>query len=59
MQFENTLEFAKRLDSNDELNGYKNQFRIPLLNGKEQIYFLGNSLGLQPKSGEGIYSANT
>lgn len=52
MQFENTLEFAKRLDSNDELNGYRNQFRIPLLNGKEQIYFLGNSLGLQPKKAQ-------
>ena len=38
------------LDSEDELRKYRNQFHIPLQkNGKEHIYFCGNSLGLQPK----------
>ncbi|MEP6792941.1 MAG: kynureninase [Saprospiraceae bacterium] len=28
---------------------YRDQFHIPLVNGKESIYLCGNSLGLQPK----------
>ena len=50
MQFENTVEFAKQLDENDSLKSFRNQFYIPLINGKESIYFTGNSLGLQPKA---------
>jgi kynureninase len=50
MQFENTLEFARSLDEKDPLKHFKNQFYIPLINGKEAIYFTGNSLGLQPKT---------
>ena len=50
MEFSNTLEFAQQLDANDPLNGYRNKFHIPEINGKEAIYFCGNSLGLQPKS---------
>lgn len=49
MEFKNTLEFAKELDTSDELNGYRNQFIFPKVNDKEVIYFTGNSLGLQPK----------
>lgn len=50
MQFENTLEFARSLDEKDTLKHFREQFYIPLINGKESIYFTGNSLGLQPKT---------
>lgn len=50
MVFENSLAFAREADERDELKLFRNKFIIPEKNGKEQIYFLGNSLGLQPKS---------
>jgi len=50
MDYKNTLEFAKEMDNKDVLNKYRDEFYIPLINGKESIYFAGNSLGLQPKS---------
>ena len=50
MQFENSLLFAQQLDKDDPLKDFRNRFIIPSVNGKEQIYFLGNSLGLQPKN---------
>ncbi|MBX9782974.1 MAG: kynureninase [Chitinophagaceae bacterium] len=49
MQFQNTLAFAQQLDINDPLKQFRNQFIIPSEGGKEKTYFLGNSLGLQPK----------
>jgi kynureninase len=49
MQFQNTLAFAKQLDADDPLKSFRHQFIIPTENGKEKVYFLGNSLGLQPK----------
>jgi kynureninase len=48
MTFENSQSFACRLDQNDELRSFRDQFIIPVINGVQQIYFLGNSLGLQP-----------
>ena len=33
MVFENTLQFAQQLDTNDELNKYKNEFHFPQHNG--------------------------
>jgi len=50
MTYENSLEFALKLDEQDELKSYRDKFHIPVINGKEIIYFTGNSLGLQPKS---------
>ncbi len=50
MNFENTLEFAQSLDQKDVLNCFRDKFYLPIINGKECIYFTGNSLGLQPKS---------
>lgn len=50
MIFKNTLEFAQQLDAQDELKSYRNEFLFPQHNGKDVIYFTGNSLGLQPKS---------
>lgn len=49
MKFKNTIDFAQFLDVQDPLKNFRNEFIIPFENGKEQIYFLGNSLGLQPK----------
>ncbi|QBZ97560.1 kynureninase [Flavobacterium sangjuense] len=49
MTFQNTREFAQQLDKQDELNHYRNEFLFPQHNGKNVIYFTGNSLGLQPK----------
>jgi kynureninase len=50
MNFQNTLDFAKQLDAQDELKHFRDLFYIPMMHGKEAIYFTGNSLGLQPKS---------
>ena len=49
MIFQNTREFAQSLDAQDELKSYRNEFHFPKVNGKQVIYFTGNSLGLQPK----------
>jgi kynureninase len=50
MTFQNNLQFAQSLDQQDELKNYRNEFIFPQHNGKNVIYFTGNSLGLQPKS---------
>lgn len=52
MHFENSLDFATSLDKNDSLQKFRSMFYIPVINGKESIYFTGNSLGLQPKGVE-------
>jgi len=39
MNFENTREFAKNLDEKDVLKNFRDQFYIPILNGKDCIYF--------------------
>lgn len=49
MTFQNTLEFAQQLDAADALAQYRDEFHYPQINGKDVIYFTGNSLGLQPK----------
>ncbi|MFD0862656.1 kynureninase [Sungkyunkwania multivorans] len=49
MQFENTLEFARKLDAEDNLKKYREEFHFPKVNDEQVIYFTGNSLGLQPK----------
>jgi len=49
--FDETLECALRLDKEDSLSKFRNEFYIPPdKNGNSSIYFCGNSLGLQPKS---------
>ena len=47
---QNTLEFAQDSDQQDELSAYRQCFYLPKINGKDALYFTGNSLGLQPKS---------
>ncbi len=49
MIFENSLVFAKKLDLEDPIASYRDQFYFPKVNGAPAIYFAGNSLGLQPK----------
>lgn len=50
MNYKNSLEFAQEADRQDPLRSFRDRFLIPKVNGKETIYFTGNSLGLQPKS---------
>ena len=50
MNFQNTREFAQQLDQQDTIKKYRDEFIFPQHNGKNVIYFTGNSLGLQPKS---------
>jgi kynureninase len=45
-----SLEFSLQLDERDVLRSFRDRFIIPTEKGVEKIYFLGNSLGLQPKS---------
>lgn len=49
MKFQNTLQFSRLLDAQDDLKSYQNEFIFPKVNDKKVIYFTGNSLGLQPK----------
>jgi kynureninase len=44
------LKAARLLDQKDELQQYRKMFHFPKHNGKNVLYFCGNSLGLQPKT---------
>ncbi|HXA01920.1 MAG TPA: kynureninase [Cytophagaceae bacterium] len=46
--FQNSLSFAQTLDETDPLKSFRSRFLFPKTNGKDAIYFCGNSLGLQP-----------
>lgn len=47
---ENTLAYAKAQDAQDSLKEFRKEFIFPKnAAGEEQLYFCGNSLGLQPK----------
>jgi kynureninase len=48
MQHRFSLEYAKGMDDRDPLNHFREQFIAPVFRGKRAVYFLGNSLGLQP-----------
>ncbi len=51
MNYENTYDYAAKLDRQDKLSPYRDCFHIPQhTENKKQIYFCGNSLGLQTKS---------
>ena len=50
MNYQNRLAFAKQMDEQDDLKAFRSKFFIPQHQGKDAIYFTGNSLGLQPKS---------
>lgn len=48
--FRNTIDFARELDQQDPLHHFRERFHIPQLDGRDQVYFIGNSLGLQPRT---------
>ena len=50
MTFEDSLAYAKQLDHDDPLAHMRDAFHIPKIkdSDQEEIYFCGNSLGLQP-----------
>lgn len=49
MNFENSLSFAREADRIDPLGEFRKEFLFPVIKNKRQLYFTGNSLGLQPK----------
>jgi len=50
-EFENSAEFASKMDAADPLAHFRERFYLPRQpDGEEVIYFTGNSLGLQPKT---------
>ncbi len=50
IDFEKLADRARELDARDPLARFRDQFHIPIdENGNQEIYFAGNSLGLQPK----------
>ncbi len=57
MIFENNLAFAQLQDKNDSLSAYRDKFHHPIINGKQVLYFTGNSLGLAPKSAKEYVNA--
>ena len=48
MIYQNTSAFALQMDQQDALKDFRSKFLIPQHNGRDAIYFCGNSLGLQP-----------
>jgi len=48
--FQYSFDYALQLDKEDPLFSFRNEFLIPKRDGKNLVYFLGNSLGLQPKA---------
>lgn len=50
MHYEDSADFASRLDRNDPLAGFRDRFEFPDERaGRKPIYLCGHSLGLQPK----------
>jgi kynureninase len=50
MHFEDSAEFAARLDAEDPLAGFRERFGFPgERSGRRVVYLCGNSLGLQPE----------
>jgi kynureninase len=54
IRFEGNKAFALEMDSKYELRNFRDQYHIPKKEGKDAIYFCGNSLGLQPKEAAGL-----
>lgn len=45
-----SLSYAMEADASDPLKNFRSRFLFPQQNGREVVYFTGNSLGLQPVS---------
>ncbi|PSL00463.1 kynureninase [Cecembia rubra] len=52
INYEYSEAFARKMDEHDSLLEFRKKFFFPQVNGKEALYFCGNSLGLQPKTTE-------
>ena len=50
MSVDTSPQYAQSLDADDPLASFRDRFWIPETEGKQQIYLVGNSLGLQPKN---------
>jgi len=50
MSIDTSIEHARVLDDQDPLACFRERFWIPEVAGQQQIYLVGNSLGLQPKN---------
>ncbi|HRF40676.1 MAG TPA: kynureninase [Saprospiraceae bacterium] len=50
--FDTSADCARNLDAQDTLAQLRDQFYFPQHEGRDVLYFCGNSLGLQPKSVE-------
>lgn len=51
LPYQSGLDFARRMDREDPLASFRDEFHIPkTADGRQEIYLCGNSLGLQPKS---------
>ncbi len=48
--YQNDPAFARNMDEQDILKGFREKFHIPQHGGRDTVYFTGNSLGLQPKT---------
>lgn len=48
MKYINSLKFAKEQDKKDPLKKFRKRFLFPQYKGDNAVYFVGNSLGLQP-----------
>jgi len=48
------LNEARQLDAADPLSKFRERFHIPAHEGRDSLYFTGNSLGLQPKGAQDI-----
>jgi len=50
MQYEDSQEFAARMDRDDPLAEFREEFNFPLpKNARDPVYLCGNSLGIQPR----------
>lgn len=50
MKFQDSIQFARKLDHADPLRKFRSRFHLPKIKNKTAIYFTGNSLGLQPRA---------
>lgn len=46
--FDNTTSWSRQRDEQDDLQTFRKRFHIPQHQGRDSVYFCGNSLGLQP-----------
>ncbi len=53
--FDTSLSCARTRDAQDSLAEFRNQFLFPQHKGEKALYFVGNSLGLQPENTKSFF----